>query len=247
MRFRPLNEIRNNQEIAWETHLLDDGKLIGQAFAVLRAHCLIRRGAHGIKALFQPGFGHGAECFGFRLAFLHLGADRQFGLARFGHHRAHARNGERIVAGIGQIREKPAHGFSLLEPMFGGHAPAVAFRHGAAFSDAEQRVMRFIHGGGSEIDIIGGDDRQVRGMRQGEQGGFQPGFFFPPMAVEFHRQPIREGFLEPRQQPFRSGFLAFQQKAGDWAERAARQQEQPFRMFRELFKRDRRFAGGILS
>ena len=213
LRLGPLDEIGNNQEVTWETHLLDDANFIGQAFAILRARCFIRRGAHGIQALFQPGFGHGAECLSFRLAFLHLGADRQFGLARFGHHRAHARNGERIVAGIGQIREKRAHGFRRFEPMLRCHAPAVAFRHGAAFSDAQQRIMRFIHGRGSEIDIIGGNDRQPRGMGKCEQGWFQPRFLIPSMTVEFHRQPIREGFLQAREQLFGGGFLAFQQQA----------------------------------
>ena len=211
LRLGPLDEVGNNQEIAGKTHFLDDANFIGQAFAILRARCFIRRGAHGIQALFKPGFGHGAECFGFRLAFLHLGADRQFGLARFGHHRAHARNGERIVAGIGQIREKRAHGFRSLEPMLRCHAPAVTFRHGAAFSDAQQRIMRFIHGRRGEIDIIGGDDWQPRGMGKCEQGWFQPRFLIPPMTVEFHRQPIREGFLQACEQLFGGGFLPFQQ------------------------------------
>ena len=211
LRLGPLDEVGNNQEIAGKTHLLDDADFIGQAFAILRARCCIGLGAHGIKALFKPGFGHGAQCFGFCLAFLHLGADRQFGLARFGHHRAHARNGKRIVAGIGQIREKRAHGFRSLEPMLRCYAPAVAFRHGAAFCDAQQRIMRFIHGGRGEIDIIGGDDRQPCGMGKCEQGRFQPRFLIPSMAVEFHRQAIREGFLKPREQFFGGGFLAFQQ------------------------------------
>ena len=92
-------------------------------------------------------------------------------------------------------------------------APAVAFRHGAAFSDTQQRIMRFIHCGRSEIDIIGGDDWQPRGMGKCEQGGFQPRFLIPPMAVEFHRQPIRKGFLQPREQLCGGGFLAFQQQA----------------------------------
>ena len=76
LRLGPLDEVGHDQEVAGKTHFLDDADFIGQAFAILCARCCIRRGAHGIQSMFKPGFGHGAECFSFCLAFLHLGADR---------------------------------------------------------------------------------------------------------------------------------------------------------------------------
>ena len=50
-------------------------------------------------------------------------------------------------------------------------------------------------------------------MGKCEQGWFQPRFLIPSMTVEFHRQPIRKGFLKPREQFFGGWLLAFQQQA----------------------------------
>ena len=56
-----------------------------------------------------------------------------------------------------------------LEPMLGRDAPAVASDEQAAFGDAEQRVMRLVHSGVGEIDVVGRDERQLARIGQRDQ------------------------------------------------------------------------------
>ncbi|QYU67449.1 DUF3857 and transglutaminase domain-containing protein [Leptolyngbya sp. 15MV] len=97
---RPLDEVRDDEEVAGEAHALDHAELVGKTFAI-DAPRGFGRGLR-IQALFEARGRHLRHGLGLGAAGQHLRADRQLGLARLGHHRAAARDGERVVAGVGQ-------------------------------------------------------------------------------------------------------------------------------------------------
>ena len=63
---------------------------------------------------------------------------------RLQHERAALRDGQRVVAGLGQIGEQGAHLRGRLEAMFDRQPSPVVLRHIGAVGDAQQRVMRVI-------------------------------------------------------------------------------------------------------
>ena len=96
--FRPLDEVGDDQEVAGETHAGDHVEFKRQPILVNLAAGVIEVAAS--QPARQPFPRHGADGFLLRLAFVHLRADRQQRLAGFGHHRAAARDGQRVVTGI---------------------------------------------------------------------------------------------------------------------------------------------------
>ena len=131
--------------------------------------------------------------------------------------------------------------------MVGGDAAALGLGHGAALGDAEQRIMRLMHFGEGEIDVIGGDDGQGGGFGQGELTGLGGGIALSAVAVEFHGEAAGEEGGEGGEEFFRLRAAALGQEAGDRAMGAAGEQVKALGVMGEGFEGDGGAAGGILA
>ena len=132
--------------------------------------------------------------------------------------------------------------------MFRRHAAAFLFRQHAAFGDAEQRVMRRMHRGLGEIDIIGGDDRQAMGIGQTQQRGLDHAFHRQAMAVQFHHHIVgAEDLLQLRQQPRGRIPPPIRQQPPERAGGASGQQDQPLAVAPQRIQRHAGLAGGIVA
>src|SRR5262245_55583231 len=69
---------------------------------------------------------------------------RQDRLARARTERAALRNLDRRRERLREVREQGGHFGAGLEPVFGRELAAVALRDHTAFSDADERIMRFV-------------------------------------------------------------------------------------------------------
>ena len=240
---RPLDEIGDDEEVAGEAHRLDHAEFVFEAglvgFALGEDLAL--------EAFFQAAAGHVGHGFGLGHARLHFGADGEGGFFCLRHHRAEFGDGEGVVAGLGQVVEQGAHFGGGLEIVVGGDAAALGLGHGAAFGDAEQRVMRLVHFGQDEIDVVGGDDGQGGGVGEGELAGFGGGVALGAVAVQFDGEAAGEEGGEVGEEFFRLRAAAFGQEAGDGAMGAAGEEVEARGVMGQGFEADGGAAGGVFA
>ena len=241
--FRPLDEVGDDQKVAGEAHAGDDIQLVVQPLAIPVARR--RVGRHRVHAAIQALTRHGTHGGFLAAAGTHLGRDRQHRLAAFRHHRAAPRDRQRVVAGLRQIGEQRAHVGGRLEPMLRGDAPAILFRQQAGLGDAQQGVMRLEHRRGGEEAVVGGNQRQVRGVGQGDQAGFDGVLQRQAVAMQFDRAAIGEGLSQAGEQRFGLVLLALGEQACDRAVGAAGEQDQPGRVAGEHIERKLRLEPGV--
>ncbi len=223
----PFHEIRNDQEIAGEPHAVDDGKLIGQSFAIDIFVCRKFVGGH---ALGQPFFRLGLQLvLGIAPRFRH--EHRQDGLALHRPVSATAGDLDRIVERLGQVRELRRHLGRRLEPMLARQAAAVILRYEAPIGDAEQRIMRLVHRGGTEVHVIGGNQRQISGIGQVDQRRFGGPFLRQVVTLQFDIEAIVEDRRQPIQQRCSGIGLPFQQQRVDGPARPPGEGDQTFGVF----------------
>jgi hypothetical protein len=157
VRLPPLDEVRHDEEVAREPHGLDDADLELEPRPVVRFR---RREVDVGEPRLQPLARLPGQLLRFAAA-RGAGEARQDGIELLHQEGAAARDVERVVAGLGQVLEGLAHGRGRLEPVLGRHAPAVLLAEERAVGDGEQGVVRAEHGALGEIDVVGGDDRDV--------------------------------------------------------------------------------------
>ena len=237
--FRPLNEVRDNQEITGKPHFRDDIELIIKPFPIFGSHRVI--GARVIHAANQTLGRHGADRFFLSRTLPDLGADRQQRLTGFRHDGAGPCDGECIVAGFRQVGEQRPHHGRRLEPVFRSHPAALLLRQQPALGDAQQRILGFMHGLGREHTIVCGNQRKPEFIRQCDQSRLDRLFDRQAVPVQFHDRPAGEGFGQRGQQTFSVLLLALGQQAGDGTGGAASQQKQTFGVAQQHIQRDTGF------
>ena len=99
---------------------------------------------------------------------------------------------DRIVTGLGQIGEEGAHVGCGLEVVFSGHPPTLVLADKGAIGDAQQRIMRRVHGGGLEIDVVGRNQRGLSLIGPGHKFRLCERFSRRAMALKFDVKPIAE-------------------------------------------------------
>ena len=125
------------------------------------------------------------------------------------------------------------------------HMAAVGFRQGAAFGNAQQRIVCLIHFRLGEETLIGGHQRQAEPIRQCDQSRFDGTFNRQAMAMQFHPDAVGKGSHQPFQQSLGIGRLAFAEAAGNRPQRAAGQQKQPVRQVAQPSQHHLRLGAGI--
>ena len=241
--FRPLDEVGDDQEVAGEAHLADHVQLVVEPLAVARAGR--RVGRQRVHAAIEALARHGTHGFFLGAAGANLGRDRQHRLAAFRHHRAALRDRQRVVAGLRQIGEQRAHVGGGFEPVLRGDAAAIAFRQQTALGDAQQGVVRLEHRRRGEEAVVGGDQRQARGIGERDQAGLDGVLQRLAVAMQLHHAAIGERLGEAGEQRLGLGFLPLGQQPGDRAVGAAGQQDQPGRVRGEHIERKLRLQPGF--
>ena len=151
LRLGPFDEVRHDQEVAGEFHLLDDGQLEGEAVLIVLLGQTMCRPVHG-KTLAQPLLCLHAQFLGF--VPLH-GEARQDRLHRARAIGAASGNLDRIGQRLRQVGEQRRHLGARAEAVFGRQLAPVALCHEAALGDADQGIMRLIVVLCSEEGLIG--------------------------------------------------------------------------------------------
>ena len=186
----PLDEVRNNQEIAGKAHLVDHFKLECQTIIIGRGRLatfpLVHVGSEDmlVQPVSQP-------CLGLTFQFIRLAAAclagefRQNRCAHFGNNTAALRNDDSIPHSFWNIGKQCGHFCGRFEVMLGGIACAILFGDAPASPDADKHIMRHFHVTRLEPAIICCHQWQAGLQRQLQQQGFGPLFGRQTMALQF--------------------------------------------------------------
>ena len=131
-----------------------------------------------------------------------------------------------VVERLLEIGEQGAHFGAGLEAMLRRQAAAVGGADQRAFGDAQQRVLRLVVGGGGEIGLVGGDQRQALRIGELEQRRLDAALALQPVALQLDVEPAVEQRREPLQPRFREFRQAERQRPVDRPRRSAGQRDQ---------------------
>ena len=222
MIFGPFDKISNDQEIAGKAHAFDDAKLKFEPFFVL-----FDRG--GVRNNGEPILKARA---GLPLEFLHLviGKFWQDRVAAIGHKRAAPGDFHRVLKRFGQVRKEHSHFFGRLEIVLRCQ-PSARFLlvHISAVGNADQSIVRLVHLGFREVDIVGGHQRNVHRIGHFNKGAFGQAFGFgcctilARVALKFDVEPVAKGCRQTLHQRFAQSAIAGLQHLPDRAIRPAGQ------------------------
>mgnify|MGYP000903462387 CR=1 FL=1 len=212
----PVDEVRDDQEVAGETHLHDDVHLALQAREVVFAG--EPRGQRmDVQVPLQPGFGLAADEMLQRVAARHregrqvIGAEAQFQIAAPGQFHA-------VFEQFRQIGEQRGHFRRRLQVLL-GRVAARTLRVGqhASGMDADARLMRLEILACQEAHIVRRHHRQIQSRRQIECLGEEDFLLRPLGAHDLEIEAIREACTPPLGACL-CGFVApGQQQASDLA------------------------------
>ncbi len=146
-------------------------------------------------------------------------------------------NRQGVVDGIGQIGEQRPHLLGRLEIVLGRQAAAVVLLQRGALRDAHQGVVRLVHVAIREIDVVGGDQRQVQAVRRSNDHGLHLAVLRPPVTVEFDVEATGKGGAESLQQGFRILASAFPDQPAGRAVGSSGKHDQPFAPCLQAFER----------
>ena len=232
---RPFDEVGDDQEVAGEAHPLDDLQLEIEPFLIF-LHA--RRMGDDRKPRLKPFIGLSAQ-------FLHLviGEFRQDRVDDSGAIGAAAGDLHRVFDGFRQVGEKRLHLRRRLEPVLHRQTAAVFLIHIGALPDAEKGVMRLIHLRIGEIDVVGGDERQVAGICLLNEPAFG-GLFLRRMRLtvaavplKFDVKTVAEESRHMVQQLHGGGLFVVAHQHAKRAKRATREADHALRMFRQMLNR----------
>ncbi len=229
---RPLDELRDDEEISREAHLDDDIELEVEPLAIgLRRFVALGFAHAGPEDLRpQPQIEsvprHGAQLF-LLVAAARRREGRQDRLARLGHVGAAPGDDEGIVDRLGHVGEEQPHRRRRLEMVLLRQPPPVGLAHHRALGDAQQHVMRLVEFRRGEEHAVGGDQRQVMGIGEIDQRGLDAVLGGQAVAHQLDIEPAGKQQGEPRQQRLGRGPLPFEQQPPERSRRPAGEQQQP--------------------
>ena len=199
---RPLDKIRDDQEIARIVHAGDDIDLEGEPRAIVLLGGAARK-AVDLEPVAQALLGLAAQfrrLVAFRICGVGAGANREARQDRLAHGRPErAALGD--LDGRGQrfrhVGEQHRHFRARLEAVIRGELIAIGFGDEASAGDAEQRVMGFVIVRGREIGLIGRDQRKSFGIGEIDQPGLGAAFLLDAVALQLDIEPVAEQARQP--------------------------------------------------
>ena len=188
----PLDKVRNDQEIARESHLLDDVELEVETGAVVR---LGRRRIDAGQPVGQAFMGARDQLLDLGPAALgrEAGQDRRVGADPKG---AAAGNFDRVGQRFRQVGKARIHLFRRGQVVVRRHPAPVGDRDEGAFRDTQQGVMGLVHRLVREIGLIGRNQGQIAGIGLADQPvlGFELGF--KTVTLQLDIKPVAKGRCE---------------------------------------------------
>ena len=244
---RPFDEVGNDQEVTRKLHADDDVEFVLQTLAVLGRHTLAFLGRFvavehlGVQPFLQTfarlpaqliGFGDVVGCRKTRQDRRPLGR----------HHRATARDDQRVVRGFRQVGEPVAHFLGGLEVLLGRCPPPFALVDRGATGDTHQRIMGRVHGDVLEHDVVGRNQGQITVIGHGDQVSLGLAFDRQLMTLQLDIEPIGEHVLQLQEAFARFVQLAVDDQRVDRPRRTAGQRDQSAAMLPQHVPSD---MGGI--
>ena len=212
LRFRPLDEIGNDEEVAGIFHAGDDAELEGKPLAVILGGVAGRQRIAGEPAL-EAGKSRAAKLFGFLglvrlLGFFGFPRARRLALPRPGGEARQDRRQRARTEGaafgdldgrrqrLRQIGEQRSHFGAALEAVLGRELAALAVGQQPALGDAQQRVVRLVILAGGEERLVGRDKRNAARIGKLDQGRLRRPLGRHAVALQFDIEPIAEQALQ---------------------------------------------------
>ena len=174
-RFRPLDEVGDDQEIAGKPHSDDRPELEFEPFAIRSA--VVSCGTPGAASRASSPASAARRSAVSSSSTVAAGKGRQDRLARLRDKGAAAGDDERIVARLRQIGKDRPHLGGRPKIMRRGQPLAVGIGDRRALRDAEQRVMRLVEIAVREMDVVGRDERQAVTIGQLDEARLGPRLF----------------------------------------------------------------------
>ncbi len=218
----PFDEVRHDQEIAGEAHLLDNPDLPFEAGPVVG---LGRDRSHGLQPRLQPLAGLMHQLLGLGPPGSRLEA-RQDGGAGGDEEGAAAGDLHRRVAGLRQVREQLPHRRGGLEPVLASDAATVFLPREGPVGDTHQGVVRLRLRGLGVVDVVGGHQRRVVSIGPLHQPPFRLPLAGEAVALQLDIQPITEHPRHLIKGGIGLGRLALHEQRIDRPVRPAGQQDQ---------------------
>ncbi|CEG07881.1 hypothetical protein BN961_01287 [Afipia felis] len=210
LRLRPLDEVGYDQEVARIFHPLDDIEFEGEAVVIVlfglpfREPVLLDPVRQPLLGLpLQLGRLGGGRVL---VMFATDGKVRQDRLTRFGAERAALRDLNRGRQRLGKIGEQHGHLGAGLEAMVRRQVRALRLRDQPPARDTQKRIVGFVIVGGSEIRLVGRDQRQALAVGNVDQRALNAPFAVEPMTLQFDIEPVAEQayqFLHPLERKLR--------------------------------------------
>ena len=193
LRLRPLDEVRDDQEVAGIFHPLDDVELEIEPLPVILGGAAGREPVHG-DALLEPLDRLAAQLRalvdrGLVLADREARQDRRQRARPIG---AAPRNLDGGSDRFRQVGKHRRHFGAGLEPVLGGELAAVGVGDQPAFGDRDQRVVRLVVLAGREIRLVGRDQRQALAVGQFDEHRLRDPFVLDTVTLQLDVEPIAE-------------------------------------------------------
>jgi hypothetical protein len=226
VRLGPLDEVRDDEEVARELHLRDDLQFEGEAlFVVLDGGGLPV--AQRLEARLEARLGLRLELG--RLVAPALGVEaRQDRLALLDAEGAAPGDLDRVLDRLRQVGEELGHLRRRLEIVLGRDARAILFAEIGRAGDAHQRIVGAMPLALGEADVVGGDERQAVGVGEFDHRRFDVRLDALAVAVEFDIEPVGERPCKLEQRRFRRFGLALLHERGERAFAAAGERDEAF-------------------
>ena len=194
MRLGPLDEVRNDQEVAGKPHRSNDRQFPLQPRVIL---LLRRREFPSLQALLQtlPRLMRQFLDFGPPLTRREAGQDR----VALGHEEgAPPGDLDGVITGLRQVGEGLPHFRSSLEAVLDGHPATFVLPEEGAVGNAQKRVVRTVHLRGREIDIVRRHQRRAVLISVAHQKRFRRRLMRQSVALQLHIKPVAEHRLHLR-------------------------------------------------
>ena len=240
---RPLNEIRDDQEIARIVHAGDDIELEGEPGAIVLLRGAARK-AVDFEPVAQAFLGLAAQFRGLIVCGVRgigAGANREARQDRLARDRAERAALGDLDGGCQRLRhvgEQHRHFRPRLETVIRGQLLAIGLCDKTSAGDAEQRVMGFVIVRGREIRLIGRDNRKPFRIGEVDQHSLSAAFLLDAVALQLDIEPVAEQARKPVAACRREGCMIGVERERDRAVRAAGQGNQVLGVALEPFEFD---------
>ena len=243
LRFRPFDEVGDDQKVARILHPGDDVDFERQPRAVVLFGGALRKAVHP-EPVGQAFLGLTAQLRRFLADRIGAaGADRKARQDRLARHRPERTTLGDLDGGSQRFRnvgKQDRHFGAGLEAVVGRQLFAIGLGDQAAAGDTQQRIVRLVIVGAGKIRLVGRDQRQALGIGEIDQAGFDAALLVDAVALQFDIEAVAEQVRQPVAAGRGQRGMIAMQRQRDRTLGAAGQRDQILRIPLEPFELDMR-------